>query len=240
MRIRRIRSAALILFTGLLLAGAGAGENHRPPSPTEGEVQVYWAGPLFTAAELSSNVQIKSAVEASLQGRVRCTLPQSLMIPVVDERNIRNSDLKVLSRSDALIIWFEGAELDAGTVVEFTVAKFLDIPVVIVRTDPRREGTEGEIDRRYNLMAKNWPRTEVVVVHSIALYQTELQKLVAPGASATLEQEVTAQANLRGNIAAKISEALTKVLASKPVLSTEERARQLELLPAIAGGGFGN
>lgn len=65
---------------------------------------------------------------------------------------------------------FDGAELDSGTVVEFVIAKFADIPAVLLRTDFRRGGDSHRDP--WNLMVSDWPRTEKVIIHSMELYQS--------------------------------------------------------------------
>ena len=61
---------------------------------------------------------------------------------------------------------FDGLELDAGTIIEFMLAKFLGKPTVILRCDSRRLGGES-LDEPYNLMVKNWPRTTEVHFDSL-------------------------------------------------------------------------
>ena len=48
--------------------------------------------------------------------------------------SIRDSDLRELLSCDLALFTYDGAELDAGTVVEYMIAKVADIPSVIVRT----------------------------------------------------------------------------------------------------------
>jgi nucleoside 2-deoxyribosyltransferase len=64
---------------------------------------------------------------------------------------------------------FDGLELDSGTVVEFTVAKLLGKPVVVLRSDFRRLSCTG-LSEPYNLMDMNWPRTVEIHIDSYMLW----------------------------------------------------------------------
>jgi hypothetical protein len=56
-------------------------------------------------------------------------------------------------------------------VVEFMVAKFADIPAVLLRTDFRRAGDSHE--DAWNLMLSDYPRTKPVIVHAMELYHQQ-------------------------------------------------------------------
>jgi hypothetical protein len=56
--------------------------------------------------------------------------------------------------------------LDAGSLIEFMLARFLGKPTVILRCDSRRLGGKN-LDDPYNLMVKNWPRTVEIYFDSL-------------------------------------------------------------------------
>jgi len=71
---------------------------------------------------------------------------------------------------------FDGTELDSGTVVEFMLAKFLDLPSVILRTDFREGGDQKDGDN-WNLMCSFYPRTQAVKVNAMFWYQENLERI---------------------------------------------------------------
>jgi len=77
----------------------------------------------------------------------------------------------MLIESDLSLFNFDGADLDSGTVVEFMVAKQLDIPAVILRTDFRSAGDQEKQGDNWNLMCSGYPRTETISLNSMEIYQ---------------------------------------------------------------------
>ncbi len=136
-------------------------------------MSIYTAGGLFTYRELAMNVYLKESIWRQSSGKYRLVLPQSeqpeeFEHPDVSVR-IRNTDLWHVMRTDLLLAQFDGLELDAGTVAEFMMAKFLGKPTVILRSDSRRMSNDS-FDEPYNLMVKNYPRTKVVHINSLFDY----------------------------------------------------------------------
>lgn len=138
-----------------------------------GPYTVYSAGGLFTQDELATNVLIKEAVWRLSNGKYQLFLPQSREIQSLDrsdvETYIRNTDLEEVLKADILLARFDGPDLDSGTVVEFTIAKFLGKATVILRSDFRRMSF-GDLCEPYNLMVKNWPRTVEIQINSYAVW----------------------------------------------------------------------
>ncbi|HEY9676634.1 MAG TPA: nucleoside 2-deoxyribosyltransferase [Drouetiella sp.] len=132
---------------------------------------VYLAGDLWTHKDLIGNALLGDFIKKVSKGRYECVLPQDLEEPINRSVDIRNYDLKHVMTCDMAIFNFDGANLDAGTVVEFIYAKMLDIPCVILRTDFRAAGEGGEDQDPWNLMATRWPRTQVLKLHGMAEYQ---------------------------------------------------------------------
>jgi len=136
----------------------------------ENKYTVYAAGGIFTQHDLATNVFIKDSVWRQSNGKFELVLPQSKELRELDRPDIaayiRNVDLVQVVKSDLFIARFDGLELDAGTIIEFMLAKFLGKPTVILRCDSRRLGGEN-LDEPYNLMVKNWPRTTEVHYDSL-------------------------------------------------------------------------
>jgi nucleoside 2-deoxyribosyltransferase len=134
---------------------------------------IYAAGGLFTYRELAMNLAMKEAIWQQSAGKYQLILPQSEQPEGFENPDvsiqIRNTDLWHVMRTDLLLAQFDGLELDAGTVAEYMMAKFLGKPTVILRSDSRRMQNAG-FDEPYNLMLKNYPRTVVLHVDSLSDY----------------------------------------------------------------------
>ena len=137
---------------------------------------------------------------------------------------------------------YDGAELDAGTVVEYIVAKVADIPSVILRTDFRGGGdqhqiqassTEGvpeETKDSWNLMSSFWPRTKNVVVDSMSVYKTGLTS--NPNSSSS---SFTAAEALQQHTATQIISAMESVIRLPPRLPPHLREGVYEWLSLMVG-----
>ena len=131
---------------------------------------IYWAGALFNHKELLGNQILANSVKNLSNGRYDVRLPQDFQTkPSAKAVDIRNADLTELIHCDMVVANFDGAELDSGTVVEFCIAKALDMPTVLLRTDFRNVGDSDGIP--WNLMCAGWPRTEILWINSLADYQ---------------------------------------------------------------------
>ncbi len=135
---------------------------------------IYFAGELFNAKHLIGNSALAAAIERQSNGEFICRLPQTLEQRSTSAQQIRDQDLETLIDSDVAIFNFDGTEIDSGTVVEFMVAKFADIPSLLLRTDFRRGGDQGE--EPWNLMMSFYPRTRTCLLDSMALYREALAK----------------------------------------------------------------
>lgn len=133
---------------------------------------IYFAGELFNAKHLIGNSALALAIERQSAGEFVCRLPQTLEQRSNSAQQIRDRDLEVLIECDLAIFNFDGAEVDSGTVVEFMVAKFADIPSLLLRTDFRKGGDQGE--HPWNLMMSYYPRTRTCLLDSIILYKEAL------------------------------------------------------------------
>lgn len=198
---------------------------------TSNAFSVYMAGELFDHKDLVGNALLAAYITRLSAGRYRCVLPQNIDLTGYPPKEIRNQVLKRLIESDLAIFNFDGAELDSGTVVEYMVAKFLDIPSVILRSDIRSSGDQGEAGDDWNLMCSFYPRTQVLRLDAMALYR-----------KANENNDATDDAIQRFSeeISSRLIESLDSVRQIPPLLGGDPK--QLEPLYRWAlnfpGGGF--
>jgi len=207
---------------------------------------IYAAGGLFTYRELAMNLAMKEAIWRQSSGKYQLILPQSEQPEGFENPDvsiqIRNTDLWHVMRTDLLLAQFDGLELDAGTVAEYMMAKFLGKPTVILRSDSRRMQNAG-FDEPYNLMLKNYPRTVVLHIDSLSDYldrwegiKPEQGQTPEFGALIEMEKQAMEQGvnNLAGRILAAFGEAL-QMPSPYPNEMKKEIYRAARLLP---GSGF--
>lgn len=145
------------------------------PQPTQHRtLNYYHASPLFTLAELHTNTLLAAEIRHASHGRYNAVLPQNLEQRDTSPHAIRDADIKALLACDLALFTYDGTEVDSGTVVEYMLAKFGDVPAVILRTDFRGAGDQGGSGDAWNLMSSFWPRTRGVVVSAMGLYKDGL------------------------------------------------------------------
>ncbi|MEM6639861.1 MAG: nucleoside 2-deoxyribosyltransferase [Pseudomonadota bacterium] len=133
---------------------------------------LYFAGDIFDHKDLIGNALLADYIESVSEQRYRCVLPQALEQSTHRSVAIRNQDLLAVMRSDVALFNFDGDDLDSGTVVEFMLAKMLDIPAVILRTDFRSAGDQTKDGDPWNLMCSFYPRTTQVTLNAMAWFQS--------------------------------------------------------------------
>jgi nucleoside 2-deoxyribosyltransferase len=133
---------------------------------------VYFAGELFSSKHLVGNAALADAIAKASNHNFICVLPQALDERNLNAKGIRDQDIVTLIGCDLAIFNFDGPELDSGTVAEFLLAKFADIPSLLLRTDFRRGGDQEEDP--WNLMMSFYPRTQILCLSSMALYKKAL------------------------------------------------------------------
>jgi nucleoside 2-deoxyribosyltransferase len=173
-------------------------------------LSVYFAGELFNAKHLAGNARLAAAIQRRSNQQFVCVLPQTLENREEGAHFIRDEDLEHLVCSDLAIFNFDGSEIDSGTIVEFMVAKFADIPALLLRTDFRRGGDQG--DDPWNLMLSFYPRTKTRCLDSMALYKAALAQGLDPVAAAD---------SMLDQIAAQIVSDLEMLAQTKPLLTPE-------------------
>lgn len=171
---------------------------------------VYFAGELFSSKHLVGNAALADAIAKASDMNFVCTLPQALEDRGLSAHDIRDQDFVTLIESDLAIFNFDGPELDSGTVAEFLFAKFADIPSLLLRTDFRRGGDQG--DDPWNLMISFYPRTKTLCLNSMELYKKALSLGMSP---------VQAGQSLVDQVAAEAIKELELLSQSPPTLSNE-------------------
>ena len=124
-----------------------------------------------------------------------------------------------LINSDVALFSFDGVELDSGTVVEFMIAKMLDIPSVVYRTDFRGGSGEEAIDQheyKWNLMVSFYPRTKVIQMNGMVVYQEVMT--AHPNASVEELSRLYAE-----RIATELFHDMEEVMKTEPLITAEEK-----------------
>jgi nucleoside 2-deoxyribosyltransferase len=108
-------------------------------------MRVYFAGPLFSAAERDWNATLAAALR---EAGHEVFLPQE-QEPGKDAAGIFSTDVGGIDWADGLVAIMDGADPDSGTCWEVGYA-YGKKPIVLVRTDMRRN--EGSGGSGYNPM----------------------------------------------------------------------------------------
>ena len=175
---------------------------------------IYFGGSLFNHKDLTGNALLAEYIEKCSDNRYRCCLPQNVEQHQTTALEIRNKDLLKLIKCDLGLFNFDGTELDSGVVVEFILAKFLDIPTVLLRSDFRTGGEKEVGDDDWNFMCSYYPRTKVVKFNSIQLYQEAAEE------SQTIDQTFKSYYTM---IAEMVIESLDLVRAEQPLLKGDRK-----------------
>jgi len=202
---------------------------------------VYFAGELFSHKHLIGNSYLTEAIYEKSHGRYLCVLPQNIEHRGLSAQTIRDRDIKELIECDLAIFNFDGAELDSGTLVEYLIAKFADIPAVILRSDIRGGAGHHRGDP-WNIMASFFPRTVKVIVDSLGAYKTSMKRRSIPQLDeivrlAGQHSSVDAQ-RMCEQIAQACVRALDRVAAMEPRMPRhlrEEVYNWLALMPGLKG-----
>src|SRR5580692_12420855 len=171
---------------------------------------VYFAGELFSTKHLVGNAALADAIANVSNLNFTCVLPQMLEEREMSARDIRDNDIVTLIGCDLALFNFDGPELDSGTVSEFMFAKFADIPALLLRTDFRRGGDQGQDP--WNLMLSFYPRTKTCCLDSMALYKTALAQGLDPSGAADW---------MLDQIASQVVPELEALAQTKPILPSE-------------------
>jgi len=200
----------------------------------------YFAGDLFDSKHLAGNALLAEAVHKASSGRLLPVLPQNLEQRDTPPHGIRDNDILCLLDCDLALFHFDGSELDSGTVVEFMFAKFADIPSVVVRSDFRAKGDQDL--HPWNLMASFYPRTEVVLLDAMSLYQNAARPEPEEGPPEFLATGLSGRraAGMITEIAGRIVDSFEKAAAHKPVLPPGQAETVYDWIARMPGfhGGY--
>ncbi len=192
---------------------------------------VYFAGSLFNHMELTGNALLAQHIEKRSENKYRCFLPQDVEQHQTSAREIRNGLIMKLIGCDLGLFSFDGTELDTGVVVEFMLAKFVDMPAVILRSDFRTCGEKEIGGEDWNFMCSFYPRTKIVQLNAILSYQAVLER------SQSREDAIN---RYYSQIADLVIESLDSVRKEEPLLKNDNK--KLEALYQWAltfpGGGI--
>lgn len=122
--------------------------------------RVYFAAPLFSAAERAFNREVRDLLEASFYD---VYLPQEVgdtdaARSMENRKAIFDRHVAALENVDVVVAVVDGADADSGTAWEMGYARGRGIPVVALRTDFRRAGRNEHV----NLMLEE---SSTVVTH---------------------------------------------------------------------------
>ena len=146
------------------------------PAKNEGCIFDLLGGSLFNHKDLTGNALLAEYIEKCSGNQYRCCLPQNVEQHQTTALDIRNKDIVKLIECDLGLFNFDCTELDAGVVVEFMLAKFLDMPAVILRSDFRTCGEKEIGGEDWNFMCSFYRETRVVQFNAIISYQEALEE----------------------------------------------------------------
>jgi len=199
---------------------------------------VYFGSELFSLKHLIGNAYLAEAIYEESHGKYRCKLPQDFEPRGKNPRSVRDQDIKTLLKCDLGLFNYDGSELDPGTVIEYMIAKFADIPSVILRSDIRQAGDGND---PWNLMSSFFPRTINVVANSLRDYKviTKQRRRKLDDTIRLAGQQSSADAQLMcEHVAAQCVRALDRALQLKPALPKRLRSdvyKWIALMPGLRG-----
>ena len=198
-------------------------------------LNVFFAGELFSLKHLIGNAYLAEAIYEKSHGRYLCQLPQDFDPRGTTPRTIRDHHIRSLMGSDLALFSFDGADLDSGTLAEFMIAKFADIPSVILRSDRRGSGTRAT---QWNPMANFFPRTAILSLDGLGAYKAILKKrhrkldevirLAGQHSSADAQR-------MCDDVAAAVVRAFDRVREVPPVMPRHLREEVYNWLPLMPG-----
>ena len=200
--------------------------------------KVYFAGELFSLKHLIGNAVLAHAINEVSEGRYTCVLPQALEQRDVTAKVIRDQDIKKLMECDVGLFNFDGGEIDSGTVVEYMIAKFLDIPSVIVRSDFRLSGDSGSDP--WNLMMSFYPRTKIILTDGMADYHSELshRDAIRNDFEEMARNSIEAVTSALNSLALRIISGFDEVANLSPVLPKQSRNQVYAWAQLMPGDDF--
>ncbi len=202
--------------------------------------RLYFAGDLFSAKDLLGNAALAEAIYSQSGQTLLPILPQTIEHRDSSPRSIRDRNLATLLSCDVALFNFDGLELDSGTVVEFLIAKWADIPSLLLRTDFRFSGDQGSAPgaEPWNLMCSGFPRTSTLLINPL-----EWGGPLLPHDQDEPHQEMLSQRRASAHInsklhdiAAEVCSHLRRLLSHPPTIDPREKADLLtRIIPMLCG-----
>jgi len=114
-------------------------------SDPKSQPRIYFAGPLFSAAEISFNAQVVKELEEFAQvflpqrdGMLMTDLIEEGETPEVASLVVFNRDMDAIANADILIAVLDGRSIDEGVAFELGVAYSQSKKCIGLQTDSRR------------------------------------------------------------------------------------------------------
>ncbi|MCX8124563.1 MAG: nucleoside 2-deoxyribosyltransferase [Spirochaetes bacterium] len=101
---------------------------------------IYFAGPLFTAAERQFNIELSQYIE---HAGFAVYLPQKMCAGISSHDEIFTRCIQGLDNAWCVLALLDGADADSGTCFEVGYAYARGIPIIGIRTDFRKSGDDG-------------------------------------------------------------------------------------------------
>jgi nucleoside 2-deoxyribosyltransferase len=196
---------------------------------------VFFAGEIFDLKHLIGNAYLAEAIYEKSHGRYLCALTQDFDPRGTTPRTVRDHHIRSLVECDLALFNFDGTDIDSGTLAEFMIAKFADIPSVILRSDRRGSGGRAS---QWNPMANFYPRTAVLSLDGLGTYKAVLKKRRRRLDEVTrlAGQHSSADAQtMCDEIAAAVVRALDRVREIEPVMPRHLREEVYNWLPRMPG-----
>ncbi len=196
---------------------------------------VYFASELYGLKHIIGNAYLAEAIYERSHGNYLCELPQDFEPRGTRPRAIRDRDIRKLIGCDLALFNFDGADIESGTAIEFMLAKFADIPSVVLRSDLRAAGDSTD---PWTLMASFYPRTANIIVDSLQSYKSimkrrhrrldEVIRLAGQHSSADAQRACE-------EVAAACVRAFDRVRALEPVMPRHLREEAYNWLSLMSG-----
>jgi hypothetical protein len=193
---------------------------------------VFLAGELFSLGQLIGNAYLAEAIYEKSHGRFLCVLPQDIDRGATAPRTVRDHQILALAQCDLALFSLEGPGADAATLGAFLLAKFADIPSVVLRSDPREPGDA------WSPFSSPYPRTVVIRIDGPGSYRAILRRRHrrADEALRLAAQHSSADAQRAcDEIAGAVVRALDRVREIPPVMPRHLREEVYHWLPRVAG-----
>jgi hypothetical protein len=199
---------------------------------------VYVGSELYTLTDLVGNAYLAEAIYEKSHGRYLCRLPQDSEPNGARPRAVRDEDIRGLLGSDLALFVFDGPQIESATAVEFMLAKFADIPAVVLRSDLR---AAGDGPGPWSLMASYYPRTVTLVVEGLNVYRAaghrrrRVRKKLDPVMRLAGQQSSADAQRACEDVAAACVRAFERVRAMEPAMPKHLREAVYNWLPLMPG-----